>query len=127
MNGLQLVHDVLDACVTDMNDNKVGRVDALVLSLTDGEPPRVAAILIGGPVRAERAGRVMVWLRHALFGLLRRDRSGGVSRVPFSAVREIAETICIDVDGETLPSGHIERWLGKHVIDRIPGARGDRK
>ena len=105
----------------------MGRVDAIVLTLMDGEAPRVTAILIGGPVRAERAGRVMVWLRRAMFALLGQDRSGGVSRVPFSAVREIGETICLDVDGDTLPSGHIERWLGEHVIDRIPGSSGDKK
>ncbi len=127
MDGVQLVHSVQDSCLTDRNGNKVGRVDVLVLSLNEGEPPRVSHILIGGPVRDERIGRWMVWLHHVMCALLRLDRKDGVSRVPFSAVREIADTIKLDVEARTLPSQHFERWLGKHVIGHIPGSHGDRK
>jgi hypothetical protein len=127
VDGVQLVHDVLDGCLTDRNGRKIGRVDALVLTLTDGEPLRVSAILIGGPVRAERVGKWMVRLRGAISSVLHHDREFGVSRVPFSAVRGIAETIDLDVDGATLPSGHLERWLGDHVTGHIPGSQGEKK
>jgi hypothetical protein len=127
VDGVQLVHDVLDACLTDRNGRKIGRVDALALMLADGEPLRVSAILIGGPVRAERIGKWMVKLRGAVSSMLHHDREFGVSRVPFSAVRGIAETIDLDVDGTKLPSGHLERWLGDHVIGHIPGSRGEKK
>ena len=127
LHGVQLVHDVLDACLTDRNGRKIGRVDALVLTLAADQPPRVTAILIGGPVRAERVGKWMVKLRGAISAVLHRDRDFGVSRVPFSAVREIAETIDLDVDGTTLPSGHLERWLGDRIIGHIPGSRGEKK
>jgi hypothetical protein len=127
VDGVQLVHDVLDACLTDRNGRKIGRVDALTLTFAEGEPLRVSAILIGGPVRAERVGKWMVKLRGVISAVLHRDRNFGVSRVPFSAVRGIAETIDLDVDAANLPSGHLERWLSNHVIDHIPGSRREKK
>lgn len=125
--GIQLVHDVLDACLIDRDRQKIGRVDALVLAVAPGEPPRVSAILIGGAVRAERVGKWMVRLRGVVSRLLHHDPTFGMSRVSFSAVREIGDTIALDVDGASLPSGHLERWLGDHIIGRIPGSRGEKK
>ena len=57
--GLRLVHDLLDAQLLDRAEERIGRIDDLVLELRDGRPPRVAAILIGGPVREARVGRWM--------------------------------------------------------------------
>jgi hypothetical protein len=124
--GLRLVHDVLDAQLLDRRRRKIGRADALVLELRDGAPPRVAAILIGGAVREERVGRWAVavagWFR-ALVGV----RAGGVSRVPFAALREVAGCVELDVDGDTLESGRSERWLDANIVCRIPGSHGEQK
>ena len=126
MSGLELVHDVLDAQLVDRRERKIGRVDSVVLELANGKPPRVSAILIGGPVRAERIGRWMVALSHAMRALAR-VRRPGVSAIPFSAVRGIGDTIQVDVDGDTLEAGHLEEWLADHVIRHIPGAGADGK
>jgi hypothetical protein len=126
MHGLHLTHDVLDAQLVDRRRERIGRVDALALELRPGRPPRVATILIGGPVRAERIGRWMVWLSRTMRAL-GRVRSPGVSRIPFSAVRCIGDTIQVDVDGRELESGHVERWLAEHVVCRIPGSDGQAK
>jgi hypothetical protein len=126
VSALPLVHDVLDAQLLDKRQVKIGRVDELLLELREGEPPRVATILVGGPVRAERVGRWMTWLRrtlHAAFG--RRDDC--ISCIPFDAVRCIADTIDVDIDGHTLPSEHTERWLAEHVVSHLPGGRGEHK
>jgi hypothetical protein len=121
VSGLHLVHDVLDAQLIDRTRRKVGRVDALLLELESGRPPRVAAICIGGPERERRVGRWVLRLSQALRAIARVEH-GGVSRVPFGAVRCISDTIEIDVDGRDLESGALEAWLGRHVIGRIPGA-----
>lgn len=126
MGRLELVHDVLDAQLVDHVKEKVGRIDSLLLELRDGEPPRIAAILMGGPVRAARIGRVMVWLSHAMRALGRVQRRG-VTRVDWAAVREIGDTIRIEVEERTLESEYVERWLSRHVICRIPGASGEHK
>lgn len=126
MRGIHLVHDVLDAQLIDRRKEKVGRVDALALELREGRPPRVAAILVGGPVRAERIGRWMVAIGRALRVLHHRDHETA-SRIPFAAVRCLADTIEVDVDSESLESNHLERWLDEHIVRRIPGARGETK
>ena len=60
---------------------------------------------------------------HALFG----RREEHESRVPFDAVRCVADTIELDVDGDALESTHLERWLATNVVCRIPGAGGEHK
>jgi sporulation protein YlmC with PRC-barrel domain len=121
VSGLKLVHDVLDAQLVDRKQRKIGRVDSLVLALEEGRPPRVAAILVGGPVRAHRIGRWALALERVLRSL-GRVRRAGVSTIPFDAVRCIGDTIQVDVDGDALESNQLEAWLAEHVICRIPGA-----
>jgi hypothetical protein len=126
MNGLALVHDVLDSQLVDRKEEKIGRVDGILLELRDGQPPRVTTILIGGAIRAQRIGMWMTWLRRALRTVMRRGDER-VSSISFAAVRRVADTVQLDVDGETLESGHLERWLAEHVVSRIPGGSGERK
>ena len=125
MRGLHLVHDVLDIQLVDRTKRKIGRVDGLVLELEHGKPLRVATILVGGSARAQRIGRWMLRLTEAWRRM--RNLEPTVSRIPFAAVRRIAESIEVDVDEETLPSERRERWLREHIVSHIPGAEGDRK
>lgn len=126
MGAVHLAHDVLDAQLVDRVQEKIGRVDQLLLELEEGRPPRVAMIVIGGSARAERVGRWFVALRRGLRALFGR-REDHVSRVPFDKVRRIGDTIELDVEERTLDSEHLERWLKEHVVCRIPGAGGERK
>jgi len=126
MGAVQLSHEVIDTQLVDRHQEKIGRVDELLIELEDGKPPRVATIVIGGAARARRVGRWMLACHravHALFG----QREEHASHIPFGAVRCIADTIEIDVDGDTLDSMHLEHWLATHVICPIPGASGERK
>jgi hypothetical protein len=54
-----------NAQLVDRVQEKIGRVDALLLEIERGEPPRVATIVIGGAARAERVGRWFRALRRA--------------------------------------------------------------
>ena len=121
MAGFSLVHDVLDAQLLDRRKRKIGRADSVTLVLSDDAPPRVGAILVGGPVRARRIGGPFVLLSRALRAVGRVRRTG-VTSIPFDAVRCIGDTIEVDVDGESLEAKHVEDWLAEHVICRIPGA-----
>jgi len=126
MGAVQLSHEVIDTQLVDRHQEKIGRVDELLIELEDGKPPRVATIVIGGAARARRVGRWMLACHravHRLFG----QREEHESRVPFAAVRCVADTIEIDVEGDTLDSMHLEHWLATHVICPIPGASGERK
>jgi sporulation protein YlmC with PRC-barrel domain len=126
VGAVQLAHEVLDAQLVDHVQEKIGRVDALLLELEEGRPPRVATIVIGGAVRAERVGRWFVALRRALRAVFG-QREEHVSHIPFDKVRRIGDTIELDVEEQSLESEHRERWLKEHVICRIPGAGGERK
>ena len=126
MRKLMLVHDVLDLQLLDRHDDKIGRVDALMLEVRPGEPLRVKSILVGGPVRQERIGRPAVWFA-GILGRVARARAGGVSEIPFAKVRRIADVIAVDVEAETLESEHVERWLSEVIVQRIPGGAGERK
>ncbi len=126
MGALFLSRHVIDAQLVDKHQEKIGRVDELLLELEEGRPPRVATIVIGGAARARRVGRWMVACHravHALFG----QREERESRVPFEAVRCIADTIELDVEADALDSMRFERWLATHIINRIPGGSGERK
>ena len=126
MRRLLLVHDVLDIQLVDPKNEKIGRVDALVLEATEGAPLIVHTILVGGPARQERIGRWAVWLGRLLRGGARTTGSG-LSAIPFSTVRRIAESITVDVDAAMLPSEQVERWLCNTVVAKIPGSQGDEK
>lgn len=125
MGRLLLVHDVLDIQLVDRHNEKIGRVDALVLELEVGAPMRVKTILVGGPAREERIGRWAVWLGRVFRG--GRSAKAGLSEIPFSTVRRIAESIIVDVDAGTLPSEQLERWLCEHIVAKVPGAEGEQK
>ena len=125
-DGIGLRHDVLDAQLMYRNRENIGRCDTLMLELRDGRPPRVAAVLIGGQVRDERIGRWMTALSRLVHGRTR-EPSEGVSRIPFAAMRSLGTTIEMDVLRDELPSEHVEQWLAKHVICRIPGAEGKKE
>lgn len=120
-DGLDLRHDVQDAQLVDRHREHIGRCDTLMLELREGQPPRVAAVLIGGPARSERIGRWMTALRRLLPGHMR-GAERGVSRIPFSAVQSIGTTIQLNVQRDDLSSEHLEQWLARNVICRIPGA-----
>jgi hypothetical protein len=122
---LELVHDVLDAQLLDERDERIGRVDDLVLEWRDDGRIRLTDILIGGPARAQRLG---AWAR-AISRVLNHGRriEQRVSKVPFGGVRRIADTVCLDIDGEKLPSSHVETWLRDHIVCHIPGSGGTQK
>jgi hypothetical protein len=126
MGAVHLAHDVLDAQLVDHHQEKIGRVDALLLELEDGQPPRVATIVIGGAARAERVGRWFVAVRR-VFRAMFVQREEHVSRISFDTVRRIGDTIELDVEEKSLESEHLERWLKEHVVCRIPGAEGEQK
>ena len=107
MSALHLVHDVQDIQLLDRLKHKIGRVDALVLELEDDKPLRVATILVGGSSRAHRVGQWIVKLAERWRRM--RQVEPNTSRIPFSAVRRIAECIEVDVDEDTLPSESRER------------------
>lgn len=119
MSSLDLVHDVLDMQLVDRVGEKMGRVDGVTLELREGEPPRVAELLVGGTVLADRIGGWMVALAQIFEHVT--GAKPVVTRIPFAVVQEISSTITVDAQAGATSALRTERWLDR-IICRIPGS-----
>ena len=116
---MDIRRQILDQQLVDRNDLDIGIVDGIVLELRDGAPPRIAALLTGGHLLAQR-------LHPALERLMRRMTRGWCPgnheplRIPWSKVRKIGIDVKVDVAAEEgMPWEH---WVRDHISRRIPGA-----
>lgn len=117
---MDLVRDLLDKKVVDRNGREMGRADSVILHVSGGEPPRVAALELGAAVLAHRVspllGRWVAALEHA-FGV----DAGRPLRIPFRAVLGIHDHVKVDlVFGETAAATveqRVRRW-----VSSIPGS-----
>jgi sporulation protein YlmC with PRC-barrel domain len=103
---MHLVRDLLDKQLVDGGENKIGKVDGLVIEVRDGGPPRIAAIETGAGVVLERLG----WrtTRHRY-------------RVAFEKVIDVGVDVTLNVDPQQMPVVQWQDWLRRHVLRWIPG------
>ena len=120
---MNLVRDVLDKQVVDTEQHRVGKVDGIVLTLSDDDAPKVAFIEMGSLTLSRRLGRRpyrwMLWV-HRAAGV---EGAASVFRVPWSSVRDVGVDIEVDVDRRETPLERCQDWLRRNVINRIPGGR----
>ena len=115
---MRLIRDLLDAEVVDGNHNPLGKVDGVVIELRARGRPRVAALQIGAPVLARRLRGPM---RRTVEWFARKWHAETMT-IPWRSVQEIGLDLKVHLDGEKPASRKWERWLGEHVIARIPGS-----
>jgi hypothetical protein len=120
--NVEVVRDVLDTLVVDRNGREVGRVDAIVVDLEDGHPPRLGAILIGPVALASRLhpalGRLTAAIE-AAFGV-GSDRPVRVGFQDLEVERNGRIKLGLAI-GDTAAEA-VERRLRKW-IQMIPGSR----
>jgi sporulation protein YlmC with PRC-barrel domain len=118
-----LIRDVLDKQMVDKAQNRIGKADGIVLSLSDGNAPEVAFIEMGSLTLSRRLGRRpyrwMLWIRRAV----RAEGTAEVFRVPWARVIDVGVDIEVDVDRRETPLERCQEWLKQHVINRIPGGK----
>jgi len=118
-----LVRDVLDKQMVDRQQNRMGKVDGIVLSLSDGEPPKVVFIEIGSLTLARRLGRrPYQWLLR-LRQLAGAEDAARVFRVPWVKVKDVGLDIEVDIDWHETPLKQCQDWLKRHVVKWIPGGQ----
>src|SRR4051812_3895757 len=112
---MALGHAVLDQQATDRRDQHMGKEDGVVGELRKGQPPREAALMIGGGTAAERVHSG--WGR-ALLGWRRRWGPGDDRplEVPWSKVLKIGVGVKVDLDAERTPALAWEHWVRDHII-----------
>ena len=118
-HATRLVADILDKQLVK-GEEKLGKVDGLVVVLREGKPPRVAYIECGTAVVARRLGR---WCERFVLALNRRFgvRDKPRFRIPWSKVKGIDINVEVALDEHPLLAW--EEWLSKHVVGRIPFAK----
>jgi sporulation protein YlmC with PRC-barrel domain len=119
---VHLVHDVLDKQMLDSHARRMGKVDGLVLELSGQRPPRVICLEAGVPTLAERLSSRLGRWAGALAKRLSPERPGSY-RIPWPRVQQIALDVHVDIDAEQAPVFAVERWLRRHIVQRLPGGR----
>jgi hypothetical protein len=118
---MDVVRDVLDQPVADRNGREMGRVDGVVLARRIGQPPRLAAILIGPAALGDRLhpaiGRFVRGLEHRL-GL----GEGRPVRIEFDDIDDIDRKVRVRLTSGETAADAVEQRLRTWIL-RIPGNR----
>lgn len=116
---LHLVRDLLDKKVVDRDGREIGRVDGVIVEVAAPAPPRVTAIEIGPSILFRRVrpflGRWMAGLERALA-----LDAGRPVRIPFAAILEIRDHVCVDVASRETPAATLEHRL-RNLFSTFPG------
>jgi hypothetical protein len=122
---MDVFRDLLDKQIEDRDDERMGRVDALVCELRPNGPPVITDLEVGGVAVARRIHpRLEHWAEqlHKKLGVRRSARY----HIPWREVLDIdIHRVKVDVCADDTPAMDWERWLRRHVVGRIPGASSE--
>lgn len=117
---LDVVRDVLDNQILDRHKAKMGKVDGVILEVREGQQPRLAALVVGGPTLPRRLNRRLGgW---AAARMRRWGARGEAFRIPVSHIIYIGHNVEVDLEAQATPVLAWEQWLREHIVRRIPGA-----
>ena len=122
---MHVVRDLLDQQLMDRDECELGRVDGIVAELRDGVPPRIIELQVGFVPLARRISRRFERIAesvHKWLGVRRSARYG----IPWSSVLETSSRcVKVDVRAEETVAYDWERWLRRHIVEKIPGSSSD--
>ena len=118
---LPLVRDVLDKQIVDPEEQKIGKVDGIVLALRANRPPRVIAMEVSQAAAwrrlHHRLGDLGDWLRSKF------DPGQARPRILFEHFVSGGIDVRVDIACGRTRARAWEDWLEEHVIAKIPGGR----
>ena len=118
---MDLFRDVLDNQIVDRHQQKMGKVDGIVVELRNDAPPRLVGLEVGGPTLGRRLHpRLGRWA--AALGRRLGIGAGEPYRIPWEKVRDVGIDIDVDLDADETPVLAWEHWLREHIVAHIPGA-----
>jgi hypothetical protein len=119
---LPLVRDVLDNQMYDVNHEKIGKVDGIVLLRRKGRPPRVLALESDMPTAWRRVSpRLGDWVE-ALQRWLAPDLTGP-TRIAFEHVVRSGIDVEVDIDARRTNAFVWETWLRQTFVEKLPGGK----
>jgi sporulation protein YlmC with PRC-barrel domain len=117
---MELIRDCLDKQVVDPHGKPLGRVDGMVLDISEGEQPQIAFIEIGALTRLNRiSSRLCRWYK--TFALRLGAREIESHRIPWSKAVSTSIEVVVNEDAKQSPALGFEYWLREHVVKKIPG------
>ena len=121
---LSLRLDLLDRQIVDADELPVGRVDDVVLDVSDGHAPRIVALLTGAQALGERLGHGLGRLMARTAARLRSSSAEpGPARIDRDLVDSIEHQVRLRAPLNQLEHvAGLERWLAEHFIEGIPGS-----
>ncbi len=119
---MELIRDLLDMQVVDRDGVKMGKVDGLLLECRPGQPPRLTHVEVGVLTAARRIHRRLPQRLQAVARRLGLHVPPPL-RVPIDDVQRRGVDVRVDLVAERTSAFALERWLRRHVVGRIPGAR----
>jgi sporulation protein YlmC with PRC-barrel domain len=116
-----LVRDLLDKQLIDRDGKKLGKVDGVVIQISDAtKRPRITHVELGSIVLARRIGS-----RFGRFWEAIAIGIGGDSAKPFRISYQKLQLRTIDIQvalaRKDTPVDNWQSWLRSHLIARIPG------
>jgi hypothetical protein len=119
---LPLVRDVLDKQIFDINDEKVGKVDGIVLLPRQGRAPRLLAIESDMPAVWRRVwSRLGDWVER--FQQWIAPDLAAPTRIMFEHVVQTGIDVHVDIDAHKTNAFAWETAL-KKMIEKVPGGSG---
>src|ERR1044071_4015373 len=109
---MDIIRDVLDKQLIDANQEKIGKVDGLIMAVPEKGQPYLAAIEVGTITLARRLSpRLASILKNLLqrFGI-----SGEPYRIPWSHSLVTGIDVSVPIDGKRTPAFASERWLNRN-------------
>ena len=116
-----MARDVLDKLLRDKNGRDCGRIDSVIVKVRPGEPAVATEMECGVFVALRRVSeRAATWLERIAARVI--PVPLGSIKLPLDKFSHEGKFIKLPIDSESDP--HLlraEKWLRKHVIERIPG------
>jgi hypothetical protein len=110
---------MLDNQLIDATNQNAGKVDGIVLELSEGEPARVRHIEVGPVTLARRLNRRLGDWVARLDKRLGEGR-GEAIRIPISRITLEEPSLRVDLVAEKTPIMALEHWLRRAIVSRIP-------
>jgi hypothetical protein len=119
---MDLVREVLDKRLLDCDDNIVGRVDGLIMTIDGNAQPRVSELSVGGPAVFARLGGWAAALARFFAGVWGPKRRSAV-RIPWSDIDHFGRDVKLTIRGDETKLLAWENWIDKYIIMKIPGSK----
>jgi len=117
------MRDILDKQIVDRNKDRLGRVDGIIVELSESGPPRIAQLEVGFVSLARRIHPRFEAFAEAVHKRLD-IRRGARFHIPWEQISEVhAHHLVADLDAEETPAFDWERWLRRHVVEKLPGGK----